>query len=309
MRTTIIGAGKWFTFASLLISASVVHAQATRTWVSGVGDDVNPCSRTAPCKTFAGAISKTAAGGEISVLDPGGYGTVTITKSITLSGDGTMAGVLSSGGVNAIVVANTVPGDVVILRNLSINGAGTTPGLNAIRFLGAGALHVENVKIYGFSQWGIDFHPNDTSRLFVSDTSIRDSGAGAIFVNPIPPAIGTAAITRVQMEGNFRGIAVYDSSNVTVSDSTIAGSGQNGVVGYGTAYWVDLAIRNSTVANNAGSGIRSIMFSRVRLSNVLVTGNNIGLDAALGGSITSFVNNNVYGNVTDGAPTATASEM
>ena len=64
--------------------ASSAHAQATRTWVSGVGDDANPCSRTAPCKTFAGAISKTAAHGEISVLDPGPYGAVTITKSITL---------------------------------------------------------------------------------------------------------------------------------------------------------------------------------------------------------------------------------
>ncbi|MCU0340213.1 MAG: hypothetical protein MUE30_10020, partial [Spirosomaceae bacterium] len=72
-------------------------------WVSGVGDDANPCSRTAPCKTFAGAISKTAAGGEISVLDPGGFGAVTITKSITLNGDGTLAGILAS-GTNGIVI-------------------------------------------------------------------------------------------------------------------------------------------------------------------------------------------------------------
>src|SRR5216684_8686022 len=71
----------------LVLGVSVVaNAQATRTWVSGVGDDANPCSRTAPCKTFAGAISKTAKGGEIDALDPGGFGAVTITKSITIDG-------------------------------------------------------------------------------------------------------------------------------------------------------------------------------------------------------------------------------
>src|SRR5882672_8370327 len=99
---------------------SIAQAQANRTWVSGVGDDVNPCSRTAPCKTFAGAISKTAAGGEISVLDPGGYGAVTITKSITISGDGTLAGILNAGQIGVIV--NAGANDVVTLRNLSIHG-------------------------------------------------------------------------------------------------------------------------------------------------------------------------------------------
>src|ERR1041385_4496677 len=88
---------KSFVVVSFIVAiSSVAHAQATRTWVSGVGDDANPCSRTAPCKTFAGAISKTASAGEISVLDPGGFGAVTITKSITINGDGTLAGILAS---------------------------------------------------------------------------------------------------------------------------------------------------------------------------------------------------------------------
>src|SRR4051794_29337676 len=118
----------------LVLYSTAGHAQATRTWVSGVGDDVNPCSRTAPCKTFSGAISKTAAGGEISVLDPGGFGTITITKSITLNGDGTLAGILSAGTVG-VTVSSTIPATgVVILRNLSINGAGT--GTNGVRVLG-----------------------------------------------------------------------------------------------------------------------------------------------------------------------------
>ena len=101
---------------------SVANAQATRTWVSGVGDDANPCSRTAPCKTYAGAISKTAAGGEISTLDPGGFGALTITKAMTVNGDGTLAGILNA-GVSGIIV-NAGANDVVYIRNLSINGAG-----------------------------------------------------------------------------------------------------------------------------------------------------------------------------------------
>src|SRR5690242_21687894 len=98
-------------FALGVAFAAVSNAQATRTWVSGVGDDANPCGRTAPCKTFAGAISKTAAAGEISVLDPGGFGAVTITKAITINGDGTLAGILAA-GVNGIIV-NAGANDVV----------------------------------------------------------------------------------------------------------------------------------------------------------------------------------------------------
>src|SRR5664279_6044141 len=99
------------------LSAAPAQAQATRTWVSGVGDDANPCSRTAPCKTFAGAISKTATGGEINVLDPGGFGGVTITKSISIISECIEAGVLVS-GTNGIVVNGA--GVKVLLSGLDI---------------------------------------------------------------------------------------------------------------------------------------------------------------------------------------------
>src|SRR5438874_12407095 len=104
-----------FVLIALALPASA-FAQASRTWVSGVGDDANPCSRTAPCKTFPGAISKTAAGGEINCLDPGGFGGVTITKAITIACEGVTAGVLVS-GTNAIIV-NAGPSDQVTLRGL-----------------------------------------------------------------------------------------------------------------------------------------------------------------------------------------------
>src|SRR5881392_244455 len=106
-----------------LLASVIMNAQASRTWVSGVGDDANPCSRTAPCKTFAGAISKTATGGEIDALDPAGYGAVTITKAITIDGTGTLAGILNS-GVNGIIINATsvATTDNVILSALDING-------------------------------------------------------------------------------------------------------------------------------------------------------------------------------------------
>src|SRR6476659_5176188 len=132
----------------LLAFASIAQAQATRTWVSGVGDDVNPCSRTAPCKTFAGAISKTAAGGEIDCLDPGGFGAVTLTKSITI--DGThgsgFGSILASAtnGVNVNDSATGTPGTIIVtLRSLSINGAGTTPGTNGVNFVSGGKVNIE----------------------------------------------------------------------------------------------------------------------------------------------------------------------
>jgi hypothetical protein len=131
-----------------LLRAAPVDAQATRTWVSDVGDDVNPCSRTAPCKTFAGAISKTAPGGEIDALDPGGFGAVTITKAITIGGGGGQVASILMSGTNGIAVQASVT-DVVTLRNLRINGIGT--GINGIRFLSGAALHIQNCYIFGFT--------------------------------------------------------------------------------------------------------------------------------------------------------------
>src|ERR1700722_10645018 len=112
---------------------------STRTWVSGVGDDANPGSRTAPCKTFAGAMSKTDPGGEINVVDPGGFGALTITKALTIDGAGTFASVLASGTAGITISAG--PNDVGALRNLSIHGAAS--GLDGIHFLSGAALHIE----------------------------------------------------------------------------------------------------------------------------------------------------------------------
>src|SRR5437867_3823481 len=158
-----------------LFFAGTSHAQATRTWVSGVGDDANPCSRTAPCKTFAGSISKTAAGGEINCLDPGGFGALTITKSITISCEIGTAGVLVA-GTNGFVV-NAAPTDVVVLKGLDFDGTGT--GISGISIISAASVNVLQSTIRNFRGGGsgITLAPNNIStRLFVSDTFIANNG-------------------------------------------------------------------------------------------------------------------------------------
>src|SRR5947209_2678030 len=145
-----------FTF-TLAISL-MAHAQATRTWVSGVGDDANPCSRTAPCKTFAGAISKTAIAGEIDALDAGGFGAVTVTKSMTIDGNGFGGGILASGTqgviINATNSGGTDPERKVTLRRVQINGTGATggggarAGTDGINIISANAVNVDNCYIH-----------------------------------------------------------------------------------------------------------------------------------------------------------------
>ena len=179
-----------FAWLCAMTATGLAHAQATRTWVSGVGDDANPCSRTAPCKTFAGAISKTAAGGEINTLDAGGFGAVTITKSITIASEGTgEAGVLVS-GTNGIVV-NAPQGSYVNLRGLQIEGLGT--GLSGVLVLG-GDVRIENCVIRNFRGnpgAAINSQASVSSRVFVANTSISGNLIG---VRAAPTAVDSGIV-------------------------------------------------------------------------------------------------------------------
>jgi len=254
----------------LMAVASVAQAQATRTWVSGVGDDANPCSRTAPCKTFAGAISKTAAKGEINVLDPGGFGGVTITKSITISSEGFEAGVLVS-GTNAIIV-NAAATDVIVLRGLDIEGLGT--GLSGINFLAGGALIVEKCTINNFVNQGIDVSNPGTSIVSVKDTNIRNNVGGGVNLGGIRlhPGVGTtvATLENVRLERNQIGLRVESG---------------------GTAI-----MHNSTAFKNVGNGITVIGTGEVDLDSSLVAGNANG---AAGGGTIKTANSSFYQNGTN----------
>ncbi|MQA31926.1 MAG: hypothetical protein GEU82_19180 [Luteitalea sp.] len=184
-----------------LMGTAVAHAQATRTWVSGVGDDVNPCSRTAPCKTFAGAISKTAAGGEISVLDPGGFGAVTITKSMTLNGDGTLASILVGSGSGVKING---AGIVVTLRNISLFGSGGL-AVNGVSLINGAALILDGVSIAGFAT-GVATSTGNA--MVVNSTITRNTDFGV-------RAIG-GAITVENSTLSNNGVAVQADSGATV---------------------------------------------------------------------------------------------
>src|SRR5258706_4765342 len=278
--------------------------QATRTWVSGVGDDANPCSRTAPCKTFAGAISKTAAGGEIDALDSGGFGAVTITKSITIVGDWVIAGVLVA-GTNGIIIS-AGPADTVILRNLSINGLGDTAsgGINGVEFLAGGELHMEKVRIYGFNQAGLLFSPSGASSLFVTDCSMRNNAGGGIHVLPSGSGTAIATIDHTPVGGNGFGIRAGDGTRVLIRESAANGNGTNGFAAAAAMRPADMSIETSVAMFNNQAGILSGPLATVKFSNVLSSKNNFGIQSVSGGALVSFRNNKIFGNVSaDGTPT------
>lgn len=297
------------TLLVLVLQAVPGHAQATRTWVSGVGDDANPCSRTAPCKTFAGAISKTVSGGEIDCLDPGGFGAVTITKSITIDCSGTLGSVLAA-GTNGININGL--GITVNLRGLSINGVGS--GLIGINFINGNSLTVTNVNIMNFnsgSAIAILFAPNTANAILEVNKSVITS-------NGIPPAIGGGIVAQPAVGGNAV-VVISDSRLENNSDAVRANSTSGGIT---------MTVRESTLANNRGSGISAVsgnaillMVDRntisnnfqngvvssggnslVRINASAVSGNATGVTSVSGGVLRSYKNNAINGNGVDGTP-------
>jgi hypothetical protein len=262
-------------------------AQATRTWVSGVGDDANPCSRTAPCKTFAGAISKTAPCGEISVLDPGGFGAVTITKSITLNGTGTLAGILAA-NVNGVIV-NAGVNDTIILRDISINGA--CSGLNGIRYLAGRALIVDHCWIYDFTQSGIDVVSSGNLILNVLGSIITNMATGINFAPTAGSVVSEIDHTTIQkLTGN--GVTTNaNSSFVTVTNSNIINAAGFGVNAGGAGAVVN--VDSSSLSSNATACRTVGGFIRVT-RNVIM--NNTTNFTITGGTIASAGNNQVAVN-------------
>jgi len=277
--------------------ASIAQAQATRTWVSGVGDDANPCSRTAPCKTFAGAISKTAAGGVISVLDPGGFGGVTITKSITLDGSAQIAGVLVS-GTNAIII-NAASTDVVVLKHLEIHGVGT--GLDAIRILSAAEVYVEDCRIQNFSSDGIEITPSlagSTTKVEVRRTDIRNNAANGIRVNPTA-ATALVKLTAFNSSMSGNGNAGVLVANVNNSASLYECEMSHNATGMQVEQSnATLFAANSLISYNA-TGILSGLAGLTpvtRISGCTITGNTTnGISGT--GTVVGMTNNMIFGNV------------
>lgn len=293
----------FFVFSILvLLPASACFAQATRTWVSGVGDDVNPCSRTAPCKTFAGAISKTAANGIINVLDPGGFGAVTITKGITIQSPGDWGGILSA-NINGVVV-NAGANDVVTLRSLSIDGAGT--GTNGVRFIAGAKLVVDNCYIAGAAT-GIDFEPAGASKLEVNNTTINNASANAVLIQAGAAGSASAALEKVRLMNSGFGLKVVKGI-ASMKDSVISGVATTGVKASGTTAIAKISLDDTLVSDGGGGVNAQGAQASIFLSRSTVTNNVVGVSVSSGGTLTSFGNNRIIGNTTDGNPTSTINE-
>lgn len=278
-------------FVFSIFCVTFAGAQATRTWISGVGDDANPCSRTAPCKTFQGTISKTASNGEMNVLDPGGFGPVTITKSMTIDGGNFIAGVLVS-GTNGIII--NAAGFSVTLRGLDINGLNT--GSSGIKILNADAVFVENCQIYGFSR-GISDERTTGGELSVTNTIIKNNSETNAFIGS-SPTILKIIFDNVQFKsGGQYGIWIT-SGRVVVRNSVISANLDAGMLIEGTS---QVEIDNTNFSQNMFGISTSSGTPAVRVGNSTITMNKFGLSIGAG-TIDSYGNNKIVGN-TSGSDT------
>jgi hypothetical protein len=289
------------------LAIAPAHAQATRTWISGVGDDANPCSRTAPCKTWPGAIAKTATGGEIDALDPGGFGALTITKSITLDGGGgQVASTLVSGTAGMTV---NVAGGVVIIRNVRFNGLlnSGSPGTTGISIVAAAVVVVEKCEVFGFSAAGIGATVSTgTLALKVQQTNLNNNGGG-IGIKPSGGAIVNASIERTHADANTgAGIKVDGtaggSSNVAITDSSISLNNSlalNAVSGPSGNVKVDLT--RVVIADNNGAGVQANNSAggtaMVTVGQSILSNNTSAWSPVGTPQLQSFQNNQVTGPV------------
>ena len=271
-----------------LLYAAPAHAQATATFVSGVGEDINPCSRTAPCRTFAGAISKTATNGEIRCLDPGGYGAVTIAKSITIDCRDILASI-THGSTTGIII-NIAAADAlktVRLRNISLNGAGngTRSGVRGINILAADHVFLDDMRIDGNSGEGVrDARTAANGKLYIRNSIIRDnSGSGVTLA-------GTGAVQAIiedsHLNRNNFGVAVAAGNIMLVTRSVMSGNVSAGAEADPSGV---LSLDNNTISSN-GTGVQANAGSTVRLSNNNIAFNSTGVS----GATTSFTNNRIY---------------
>ena len=318
-----------------LLHAAPANALNAKSFVSGTGSDANTCATVVTaCATFAVALTKTAANGEISVVDTGNYGPLVIDRAINITNDGGgEAGVVPTPGGFAIVV-NAGRGDIVSLRGLVIDGQAV--GLSGLVLDSAAAVHVQHCVIRNFESaaglnpWGIILASFENLQLFVSDTIIFNNGStassGGILIIPggfpalpTPPIIANVVLDRVHLENNVRGLWVSGSLNignsprVVIRDSVVSNNIGDGILatsapGMAAAF---IVVEHTSSVHNAGTGIRADgPRATIVLNDDTITGNGAGIGAVNGGQIISFGNNKNFNNIgLEGAPTGMFNPM
>jgi hypothetical protein len=311
--------------ASVFLFAAVqtpAFAQSTRTWVSSAGDDANACDRTAPCRTFSGVYAKTSAGGEISVLDPGEYGSLIIYKSLTINNASREAGVVASGGITI----QAGPADRIVLRGLTLPLSSGSQS-STLYFITGASLLVENCHLGPTS--GITFWPTGgTAKLTVRNTTVYSSGGRSesaspllgypgILIHPTDNASATVALDNVRMVQNYYGIiadSTYTTGSISMSvrDSEITGSEIDGILAKSKAdRSVKITLEGSTVMNNGfgyftAAGVEADgTGALVRIRDSVISENRIGIRAVNGGIVESYGGNIISGNSSNGAFSST----
>jgi hypothetical protein len=287
---------------------SQAQAQASRTWGSGTGDDANPCSRTAPCKTWPGAVSKTADCGEIDALDPGGFGNVTLTKGLKLDGGGGEAGqvasILAPSSTTGVVVNNTsVACPMDVLRNLDINGIGS--GSIGVSVVAGGTLALENVDIENFVNQCVKLQPATAVGFTAYNTNFERCGGGGLVASTT-----TGTERAVVSFSHFSkstgaasvgvGVNAGTNSKVALLNCNIELNVGGGILVGGTNSFIQL--QHNMIANNQSFGIKANTGGAVTMAdNSVVFNNGTGLDTSGGGQIITWQDNYVAGNNPDGA--------
>ncbi len=282
-----------FCCALLLLAAPAAFAQATRTWISGVGDDLNPCSRTAPCLTLSGALAKTAVGGEIDVLDPMALGAATLTSSITIAATSQFGGAMDAPSLTGLTI--DAPGAVITVRGLTFEA--NQSGTSGLRVLDAAVLRLEGCRFNGFTADGIDARVSDGGLLFLDDVAVRGSlGAGLASSSTGMPL--RVVVSGSSFVGNARGLWAGPGAQVTLVDGVVAGNVGAGLFAVSDGGAVEINVERSQLTRN-GLGAEALAGAVIRLSNANVTENGAGPTHVTGaGRVHSFGNNRILGGST-----------
>lgn len=285
---------------SLFLASAAQSQTVSRTWVSGVGDDANPCSRTSPCKTFNGALLKTTAGGEIDAIDPGPYGTTNINKAITIDGGGFVASVIAS-GTNGITIAGGTT-DVIVLRNVQVMGAGS--GVSGVRITGGKAVVLDNLRITGMASGvarGIDVQNVGTVHVTIRNTHVEgNTGIGAVFQGVFANTV-IADISHSSFTNNgSHGIYATNGARVSLHDVVSSENAIAGLIVDGTG--TNVSVLGSSFTNNTSSGVQAgtgtATTATIALSQSSITGNAPGVQLS-GGVVQTHQDNAILGNNVD----------
>jgi hypothetical protein len=293
-------------------------AQTIQTWVSAAsGSDANPCTRTAPCLTFAATLARTAAGGEIDVLDPGDFGAATITKAVSITDDAGAAGATPASGTSGIVIS-AGPSDVINLRGLVFDGVNAS-GTSGIVFLSGALLHVQNCVFEGFTTSGMTFSPGagsaTTTQMVVQDTTILNNETG-LLIQPTGSIAANVALRRLHIDNNtgdglrVDGTGGSGAINAALTDSTASFNAGNGIEAVSGPGNVTVSIMRVVASGNGVAGIAANQTSggiaSVTVGSSGLYGNTIAAQATGGAGLLSYSNNQVIGNATNGSFTAAA---